>query len=140
MADFATRTDVEIAYGGSSLPGTPQRADMLLSTASARLRILIPGLAAVAENNADIALLAKDVVVQAVIRRLPLSSEQQVQSHTQTAGPFQTTVRYAEDRSETFSDDDLALLRQALARATGGDTAPAGAGTIRLAAPDWTFG
>lgn len=140
MADFATRTDVEIAYGGSSLPGTPQRADMLLSTASARLRILIPGLAAVAENNADIALLAKDVVVQAVIRRLPLSSEQQVQSHTQTAGPFQTTVRYAEDRSETFSDDDLALLRQALTRATGGDTAPAGAGTIRLAAPDWTFG
>ena len=139
MADFATRTDVELAYGGSSLPGSTQRVDVLLSTASARLRILIPGLAAAAESNGDIALLAKDVVVQAVIRRLPLSSEQQVQSHTQTAGPFQTTVRYTEDRSETFSDDDLALLRQALAR-TEAKTAPTGAGTIRLGAPDWSFG
>lgn len=138
MADFATRPDVVVAYGGSSLPGSEARTDSLLATASARLRILLPGLAAAVENDDDLALLAKDVVVQAVIRRLPIGDGgQQVQSQTQTAGPWQTTVRYSEDRSETFSDDDLALLRDALTRtATPVGTA---AGTIRLGTPDWTF-
>lgn len=139
MADFATRPDVVVAYGGSSLPGSEARTDSLLAIASARLRILLPGLAAAVGADEDLALLAKDVVVQAVLRRLPLGEgSQQVASQTQTAGPFQTTVRYSEDRSETFSDDDLALLREALSRAT--DQVHTGAGTIRLGAPDWTFG
>lgn len=138
MADFAIRTDVETSYGGSSLPGTTARTDSLLATASARLRILLPGLAAAVLEDADLALLAKDVVVQAVIRRLPLGDgNQQVQSQTQTAGPWQTTVRYSEDRSETFSDDDLALLRDALSRTI--DPVGTAAGTIRLGTPDWTF-
>lgn len=141
MADFATRTDVETSYGGSSLPGSTARTDSLLSIASARLRILLPGLAEAVENDDDLALLAKDVVVQAVIRRLPLGEGgQTVQSETQTAGPWQYTRRFTEDRSETFADDDLALLREALSRATVDLTTHSGAGTIRLGRPDWTMG
>ena len=139
MADFATRPDVVVDYGGSSLPGSEARTDSLLATASARLRILLPGLAEAVQNDDDLALLAKDVVVQAVIRRLPVGDgARQVQSQTQTAGPWQSTVRYTEDSSETFSDGDLDLLRDALARtATPVGTA---ASTIRLGRPDWTFG
>lgn len=141
MADFATRPDVVLAYGGSSLPGSEDRTDSLLRTASARLRILLPTLqaAVAADPEGDIALLAKDVVVQAVIRKLPIGDGTRgITSQTQTAGPWQHTVRYTEDASETFPDDDLELLRTALSLTT--DQVVTGAATIRLGRPDWTFG
>lgn len=138
MAQFADETDVETAYGGS-LPGTEGRVTYLLNLAIARLRLLLPALEDATENDPDLALLAKDVVVQAVIRRLPLGDgSQQVQSQTQSAGPWSTTVRYTEDRSETFSDDDLDLLRDALSRLDVG-ASTIGVGTIRLGRPDWTY-
>jgi hypothetical protein len=139
VADFATRTDVQIEYG-SSLPGTTERTDSLLQIASARLRILLPTLQTVIDDgDEDLAIMARDVVVQAVIRRLPLGSEDQgVQSVTQTAGPWQHTVRYTEDRSGTFPDDDLNLLRGALSRTV--EPLQTAAGTIKLGRPDWTLG
>lgn len=139
MADFASRTDVETEYG-SSLPGSTTRTQSLIDTASARLRILLPSLAGAVEDDTDLALLTKDIVVQAVIRRLPLGTDKSnVQSQTQTVGPWQSTVRYTEDRSGTFPDDDLALLREALNRTTE-LTGTGSAGTIRLGRPDWTLG
>jgi hypothetical protein len=138
VADFATRTEVETEYG-SSLPGTPLRTDTMLQTVSARLRILLPGLAEAVADNEDLAILARDVVIQAVIRRLPLGSEDSgVQSVTQTAGPWQHTVRYTEDRSGTFPDDDLADLRRALSHTR--EPVQTAAGTIKLGRPDWTLG
>lgn len=138
MAQFADETDVETAYGGS-LPTSEARVTYLLSIANARLRILLPALTAAVADDEDLALLAKDVVTQAVIRRFPTGDGgPQVQSQTQSAGPWSTTVRYTEDRSETFSDDDLALLREALLR-LGVIIASTGVGTIKLGRPDWTF-
>lgn len=136
---FAQSTDVTTAYG-ASLPGSTERVDYLLGIANARLRVLLPTLAAAVADDEDLATLAKDVVVQAVIRRLPLSNTgPQVESQTQAAGPWSTTLRYSEDRSGTFSDDDLDLLRDALGRL---DTTrvSTGVGTIKLNPTDWVFG
>jgi hypothetical protein len=97
--------------------------------------VLLPTLEARVATDDDTALLAKDIVVQAVIRRLPGSSSQNVQSQTQTAGPWSTTVRYTTDTSQTFSDEDLRLL--------GGVPASLGAGgsvgTIKLKPIEWYY-
>lgn len=129
---FAGPTDVSNAMEGLSPPlPSETRIHRALDYVSARLRILIPDLEArieVAETT-DLAILAKDVVSQAVVRRLSSASGPEAQSTTQQAGPFATTVRFREDKSGTFSDDDLALLR--------GVSASLGVRTIKLGAPDW---
>lgn len=133
MAEFAVPTDVETAYEGS-LPGpgvNSPRLQYLLDVISARLRGLLPDLETRAALNPDLALLAKDAVVQAVIRRLP-GSQQQTQSETQTTGPWSYTKRYTTDSSQTFPDDDLDLLRGVPVGAT------ADVGTIRIGRPDWS--
>lgn len=130
MAVFAEPTDVETAYGGS-LPSSPEgRVEYLLDTVSARLSKLLPSLVERIADDPDLAMLAKDAVVQAVIRRLPAIGGPQVASETQGAGPWTHTVRYTQDRSRTFSDEDLALLRDQ----------PAGLsmGTIGLGLVDWS--
>lgn len=133
MAEFAGPTDVETAYEGSS-PLNPDKIQFHLDIVSARLRILLPSLQARVDADEDIAFLVRDIVVQAVIRRMtPGTSGPQVSSETQTAGPFATTVRYSVDRSHTFSDDDLTMLRLALS----GSVAGAGVGTIKTGRPDW---
>ena len=125
---FAGPTDVDTAYEGTLPDGG--RVQYLLDTVSARLRILLPGLEERAIDNEDLALLAKDIVVQAVIARLP-GQTQSIESQTQTAGPWSTTVRYTRDRSGTFSDEDLLLL-------SGGVTsAGATIGTIKVGRPNW---
>jgi hypothetical protein len=112
VAAFAQPTDVSAAYEGLSppLPGDT-RVQYLLDVASARLRALLPTLEQrIADaDSGDLALLAKDVVVQAVIRRAQPTGAQ-ASSQTQQAGPFQTTVRFAVDRTGWFTDDDLAML------------------------------
>jgi hypothetical protein len=132
---FAEPTDVETAYEGTLPAGSENRVQYLLDTVSARLRVLLPTLEARVATDDDTALLAKDIVVQAVIRRLPGSSSQNVQSQTQTAGPWSTTVRYTTDTSQTFSDEDLRLL--------GGVPASLGAGgsvgTIKLKPIEWYY-
>jgi hypothetical protein len=133
VAEFAVPTDVETAYEGS-LPGgvNSPRLQYLLDVVSARLRALLPTLVVRIEDDEDLALLAKDIVVQAVIRRLP-GNQQQVQSTTQSAGPWSVTNRFTTDASETFTDDDLALLR---GEATG---VAATVGSIRIGRPDWSL-
>lgn len=128
---FAEPTDVELAYEGSLPAGSEARVQYLLDTVSARLRILLPDLEDRITESEDLGLLATDVVVQAVIRRLPGGSSN-VQSQTQTAGPWSTTVRYTEDRSGTFTDDDLALLGGVVAESGKGAV-----GTIRIGRPNW---
>lgn len=141
MAAFAEPTDVETAYEGSLPSESEDRVQYLLDTASARLRLLLPSLeariaaadlvaaAVEPEAESDLTLMARDVVVQAVIRRLP-GSQQQVASSTQAAGPFSTTLRYTADSTQTFSDDDLALLAPSPIGAGG-------VGTIKIGRPNW---
>jgi hypothetical protein len=133
VAEFAVPTDVVTAYEGS-LPGGADspRLLYLLSVVSARLRRLMPTLEDRMADDADLALMAKDVVVQAVIRRLP-GSVQQTSSETQTSGPWSVTTRYTTDSSQTFSDDDLALLSDGAALGLGG------VGSIRTGRPDWSM-
>jgi hypothetical protein len=141
VAEFAVPTDVETAYEGSLPAGSEERVQYLLNVVSARLRLLMPTLEAriVAADAAveppatesDLAIMARDVVVQAVIRKIP-GSQQQVQSTTQSAGPWSVTNRFTTDASETFPDDDLSLLGYL----------PAGSGevgSIRIGRPDWSM-
>lgn len=138
---FAVPTDVTNAMEGLSppLPSEP-RIQRELDVVQARLRILIPDLEAriaaldltlAPEAQNDLATLARDVVVAAVVRRLSTAGGPEAQSETQQAGPFATTVRFRQDKSGTFPDDDLDLLR-------GYSTSPSWrAGTITLAPSDW---
>jgi hypothetical protein len=117
---FATPSDVDTAHEGT-LPAE-DRVQFLLDSVSARLRILLPTLEERIIDSEDLGILAKDIVVQAVIRRLPGSTTQNIQSQTQTAGPWSTTVRYTTDTSGTFTDEDLRLL--------GGTTSTTPAGSV----------
>lgn len=130
---FAEPTDVETAYEGSLPSGSSDRVQYLLDVVSARLRLLLPTLVERIEaaETPDLAVMTRDVVVQAVLRRLP-GSNQQVESQTQTAGPWSTTMRFTTDKSGTFPDEDLLLL-------SGTPTAGSGrVGTIKLGLVDWS--
>lgn len=130
---FAVPTDVATAYEGSSpLDAESPRLKYLLDTVSARLRLLLPDLETRTAHNEDLALIAKDIVVQAVLRRLPGDHAQQTQSRTEQAGPFQTTYRFTTDRSGTFPDEDLDLLRGETRQSSLGAM-----GTIRLGMVNW---
>lgn len=132
---FAGPTDVTDAMEGMSPPlPSETRIERTLDVVSARLRLLIPDLERriTASRDNDLAALAEDVVVRATIRRLAPDTGPEAQSATQQAGPFATTVRYRQDKSGTFPDDDLDLLR-------GGSLGLGGVGTIKLGAPDWTY-
>jgi hypothetical protein len=141
VVEFAVPTDVETAYEGSLPSGSVPRIEYLLTVVSARLRAMLPDLEArieaanlLVENPAiesDLAILARDAVVNAVIRRVP-GSQQQTQSETQTSGPWSVTKRYTTDSTKTFPDDDLALL-------AGETTAGVTVGTIKLGWPDWSM-
>jgi hypothetical protein len=127
---FAEPTDVETAYEGSLPASAETRVQYLLDTASARLRILLPDLEDRAADSDDVALLAKDIIVQVVLRRLD-GTAQQVRSETQAAGPYSTTRTYTTDSTGTFSDEDLAILR-------GGDAFAGSVGTIKMGTlVDW---
>lgn len=138
---FAEPTDVATAYEGSLPVGSEERVQYLLDTSSARLRILLPDLAAritaadaavePPATESDLAILARDVVVGSVLRRLP-GATQQVEAQTQAAGPFSTTLRYTTDKSGTFPDQDLDLLRGAANASSMGTL-----GTIKLGMVDW---
>ena len=126
---IAEITDLDLAYEGDPIPEAGRaRAQYLLDTVSARLRVLVPDLAARMADSEDLTVLAKDVVVQAVIRKLPGETGPEVRAETQGMGPFSTTVSFHRDRTGTFSDEDLALLG-------GGPTKRTG--TIRLGLPNW---
>lgn len=129
---FAGPTDVLNAMEGLSPPlPSEDRAQSALDVVSARLRLLIPDLEArIAESDStDLAILARDVVIQAAVRKLTPSGGPEAQSTTQQAGPWSTTVRFRQDKSGIFPDADLDLLR--------GGTGSLGFGTIKLGRPDW---
>jgi hypothetical protein len=129
---FATPTDVDTAYEGTLPAG--DHVQYLLDVVSARLRILLPTLEDRITDSPDLGLLAKDIVVQAVIRRFP-GQTQGIASQTQTAGPWSTTVRYTQDTSGTFSDEDLRVLGGVTTVSTGS------VGTIRIGPlTDWHAG
>lgn len=135
---FAEPTDVTSAYEGQSPPlPSETRIGTALAVVSARLRLLLPTLEdRIAEAGgaaSDLAVLAKDVVVRAVINRLSPTG-QQVQSQTQQAGPYATTYRFTTDKTGIFPDEDLDLLR--------GDSLPSTLGpigTIQLRRPNWNI-
>lgn len=131
---FAGPTDVSNAMEGLSPPlPSDARVQRALDYVSARLRILIPDLETrISAGDMDLALLAKDVVSQAAVRRLTPSSGPEAQSTTQQAGPFATTVRFRQDKSGTFPDDDLELLR-------GSSLSIGSVGTIKLGRVDWAY-
>lgn len=128
---FAGPTDVTNAMEGLSPPQpSDEKIQRALDVVEARLRLLLPGLEArIADaGSPDLAILARDVVAQATVRKLSPSGPE-AQSATQQAGPFATTVRFRQDKSGTFPDDDLDLLR--------GGSEGIGVGTITLGAVDW---
>ena len=134
---FAEPTHVETAYEGTLPAGSEARVQYLLDTASARLRVLLPTLVEriADDESGDLELLTRDVVVQAVLRRLP-GNTQSVQSQTQSAGPWAVTTRYTQDTTGTFSDEDLRILGGTVS------TTPSGSvGTIRIGPlVDWYTG
>ena len=133
---FAIAPDVTTAYEGQSPPlPSDTRIEYMLGVVSARLRLLLPTLEdrIAADSSGDLGTLAKDIVVQATVRRLaPTGGGPEVQSQTQQAGPWSTTVRYTTDKAGIFSDDDLDLLRGENAPSTLGPI-----GTIPLRRTDW---
>lgn len=134
MADaFADFADVEKLYEGTiNLTTDGVRVQYLLDTTSARLRLLLPSLVSRidADTSGDLALSARDVVAQAVARRMG-GTVQQVRSESEGIGPFSRTLTYTTDKSGTFPDEDLALLSGSPA------TVSANVGTINLAPPNW---
>jgi len=132
---FAAVPDVTSAYEGQSPPlPSETRIETALAVVSARLRLLLPDLEdrIGTDIGGDLAILAQDVVVQATIRKLAPTGGQQVQSQTQQAGPFATTLRFTTDTSGTFPDDDLDLLRGTAVASSIGPI-----GTINVGRPDW---
>lgn len=127
---IASIEELDLAYEGGTIPEADRlRVQRLLDTVSARLRVLLPSLVERMAGNEDLTLLAKDAVIQAVIRKLPGETGPEIRSETQGAGPWNTTVTYHRDRTGTFSDEDLTLLGSAQAQNR--------TGTIRLGLPDW---
>lgn len=129
---FAEWDDVTEAYEGTITESGRGRVQYLLDTLSARLRLLLPGLQERTTGNDDLALAAKDVIVQAVIRRM-VGTTQQVRSESEGVGPFSRTLTYTTDRTGTFPDEDLAILGGSPASTSSGSV-----GTIRLRRPDWS--
>jgi hypothetical protein len=129
---FAEVDDVEEAYEGTISESGGRRVQYLLDTLSARLRLLLADLPARidADESGDLALAAKDVVVQAAIRRMG-GTTQQVRSESEGIGPFSRTLTYTTDKSGTFPDEDLALLGGASVVTSGT------VGTSQLRRPDW---
>ena len=127
---FAEFEDVEKAYEGTIPSAGEERIQYLLDALSARLRLLIPDLTVRTAANPDLEITARDVVVQAVIRRMP-GSTQQVRSESEGIGPFSRTLTYTTDSGGDFPDQDLALLG-------GGPVGVGTIGTIRLGPVDWT--
>lgn len=133
---FASLQDVKTAYEGTIAAEAEARVQYLLDTVSARLRILLPDLTQrIADDDTDqqdLSILTKDIVVQAVLRRLP-GNAQQVRSQSQGVGPWSTTLTYTTDSTGTFSDEDLAALRGSSALSSGR------VGTIKLGTlVDWS--
>jgi hypothetical protein len=128
---FAEITDVRAAYEGTIAEGAAEtRVQHILAAVSARLRLLAPDLAVRAAKDSDVATLAKDVVVNAVINRIP-GSTQQVRTESESAGPFSRSFTYTTDKSGMFSDEDLALLGVTTVSRSGT------VGTIKLGRVDW---
>lgn len=112
---FAVTGDVTGLFDGTPAP-TNARVEYYLGAAEARLRLLLPDLEArIADTTnprrTDLATLAKDVVVQAVLRKLSNTAGPEVRSQSEGVGPWSTTVTFHTDRTRTFSDADLDLLR-----------------------------
>ena len=131
---FAEFEDVGLAYEGTIAESSRERVQYLLDTLSARLRLLLPTLEDRTASNADLALAARDVLIQAVIRRMS-GSTQQVRSESEGVGPFSRTLTYTTDPAGIFPDEDLALLGGTPMTSASGTV-----GTIRLRRPDWASG
>lgn len=128
---FAEYSDFTSVYGTPPAAQAEATVQYLLDVASARLSVKLPDLEARVADNADLALLAKDVVVQAVIRQFdPTRAAVQF---SQAAGPFSMNVNTgARVNRGWFYDDELALLAGAMQTSTS-----SGLGTIKLGLPDW---
>jgi hypothetical protein len=127
---FAEFEDVKRDYEGSIPTGAEQRVESFLGSLSARLRMLVPGLAERVAVDEDLAIVARDAVVRSVIRRMS-GTTQQVRSESEGIGPFSRTLTYTTDTGGDFPDEDLVLL---------GLHSPGSGpiGTIRLGVPDWS--
>lgn len=140
---FATLADVRTAYEGT-IPESGAATDRVryhLDVVNARLRTLLPALedridaAPVpgGQSVSDLAILARDAVVNATLRRMPGATAQQVRSETQSAGPWSYTQTFTTDSTRTFSDEELAVLYDAAPYPGGGAV-----GTVKLGLADWS--
>lgn len=129
---FADYFDFTTIYGPVPAAGA-DRAQYFLDAASARLSLKLPGLSDRVVDDPNVALIARDIIVQAAIRQFdPARAATQF---SQSAGPFSQTINTgARVNRGWFYDDELSLLEGALTGASG-----LRAGTIKLGAASWTF-
>lgn len=130
---YADKDDVAAAYEGNLDTVNEGRVQYMLDVALARLNKLIPTLSERTATDTDLLILAKDVVVQAVLRQIRNPSPEFVQQ-TQSAGPFGLSVNTGSGNSRgsrgLFYDEELELLREF---GTGSRM-----GTIKLGLSDWS--
>lgn len=112
MARFAEVTDVTLANGNTEA-GPEAVVENKLDVASARLRRLVPSLEARMADDEDLAILAKDTVIEAVLRRLRGNGQgvAEVSAVTRSAGPFSETTNFRGPRNDYFTLEELAALR-----------------------------
>lgn len=125
--DIATKIDLVNGYEGNLDAVNEGRVQYLLDTALARLRKLIPDLVdrigADGTYDEDLHVLARDIVVQAVLRQIRNPSPEYVQE-TQTAGPFSHSYNTGSGNGRgsrgLFYTEELDLLRAPSAGIAGG--------------------
>lgn len=129
---FVSPDDVAAAYEGDLSQVNEGRVQYLLDVALARLNKLVPRLPERMATDIDLRVLAKDVVVQAVLRQVRNPSPEFVQQ-SQSAGPFALSVNTGTGNSRgnrgLFYEEELELLRE---HGTGQRM-----GTIHLGLSDW---
>lgn len=127
--DIATKTDLVNGYEGNLDAVNEGRVQYLLDTALARLRKMIPDLVGrIGESgqpgyDEDLHALARDVVVQAVLRQIRNPSPEYTQE-SQTAGPFSHSYSTGSGTGRgsrgLFYTEELDLLRAPVAAVAGG--------------------
>lgn len=110
---YVTITDLANAYEGDLGSAPSNRVKYLLEVAVARLNKLVPGLDTRMTTDPDLVVLARDVVVQAVLRQLRNPSPEFVQQ-TQSAGPYSVSTNMGSGNTRgnrgLFYQEELDLL------------------------------
>lgn len=129
---YVDKTDVAALYEGNFAQVPDGRVQFLLDVAVSRLNKKIPGLAERMAADVDLRVLAKNTVVQAVLRQLYNPRSELVQQ-SQSAGPYSVSMNTGSGNSRgnrgLFYEEELDDLREVVSGQR--------MGTIHLGLSDW---